>query len=129
MLKFPVVAQCRTWSYSTVGIMLGFILIQPTDLPDIQTHLTLLLDEFGIALPQLPQIDLSMVEAEWRRLRNSIPEPWKLNNNGLEFKVGEEMAARGLSAKYPVVLVPGIISTVRLTKLSFFDEKLMRFRS
>lgn len=103
-----------------MGILLGFILIQPTDLPDIQTHLTLLLDEFGIALPQLPQIDLSMVEAEWRRLRNSIPEPWKLNNNGLEFKVGEEMAARGLSAKYPVVLVPGIISTVRATR-SFFS--------
>ncbi|KAH8096763.1 Lecithin:cholesterol acyltransferase-domain-containing protein [Cristinia sonorae] len=94
-----------------LGVLMGFILIQPTDLPDIQTHLTLLLDEFGISLPQLPQIDLSIVESEWRRLRNSIPEPWKLNNNGLEFKVGEDIAARGLGAKYPVVLVPGIIST------------------
>ncbi|TCD62272.1 hypothetical protein EIP91_007111 [Steccherinum ochraceum] len=94
-----------------LGVLLGFILIQPADLPDIQTHLTLLLDEFGIVLPQLPQIDLSSVEAEWRRLRNNIPEPWKINTNGLEFKVGEEIAARGLSAKHPVVLVPGIIST------------------
>ena len=91
---------------------MGIILIQPADLPDIQTHVALLLDEFGIALPQLPQLDLSLVENEWNRLRNSIPEPWKINTNGLEFKVGEEIAARGLSAKHPVILVPGIISTV-----------------
>ncbi|KAL4244981.1 (4-O-methyl)-D-glucuronate--lignin esterase [Abortiporus biennis] len=94
-----------------LGILIGFILIQPTDLPDIQTHLALLLDEFGFSIPQLPQLDFTRVEAEWRRLRNSIPEPWKLNNNGLEFKVGEEIASRGLDAKYPVVLIPGIIST------------------
>ncbi|KAI0072852.1 phospholipid:diacylglycerol acyltransferase [Panus rudis PR-1116 ss-1] len=94
-----------------VGIIMGIVLIKPYDLPDIQTHLTLLLDEFGVSLPQLPQIDLSRVEAEWARLRSNIPEPWKLNTNGLEFKVGEELSARGLSAKHPVVLVPGIIST------------------
>lgn len=67
-------------------------------------------------MPQLPQWDLSVVENEWRRLKNSIPdipEPWKLNTNGLEFSVGEKIAERGLSAKHPVVLVPGIISTVR----------------
>ena len=98
--------------YIIVGIFVGIILIQPADLPDIQTHVALLLDEFGIALPQLPQLDLSLVENEWNRLRNSIPEPWKINTNGLEFKVGEEIAARGLSAKHPVILVPGIISTV-----------------
>ncbi len=93
----------------TVGILLGFILIQPQDLPDIQTHLALLLSEFEFSMPTL---DFSRVEAEWRRLRERIPEPWKLNTNGLEFTVGEAIAARGLSAKYPVVLVPGIISTV-----------------
>ena len=98
--------------YIIVGIFVGIILIQPADLPDIQTHVALLLDEFGIALPQLPQLDLSLVENAWHRLRNSIPEPWKINTNGLEFKVGEEIAARGLSAKHPVILVPGIISTV-----------------
>ena len=67
-------------------------------------------------MPRLPQFDLSLVENEWRRLKSSIPdipEPWKLNNNGLEFTVGEKIAARGLSAQHPVVLVPGIISTVR----------------
>ncbi|PSS22692.1 hypothetical protein PHLCEN_2v2989 [Hermanssonia centrifuga] len=96
-----------------VGILLGFILIQPSDLTDFQTHLALLLDEFEfeISMPQFPQLDLSMVENEWRKLRSSIPEPWKLNNNGLEFTVGEAIASRGLTAKYPIVLVPGIIST------------------
>lgn len=103
-----------------VGIFLGFILIQPSDLTDFQTHLALLLDEFefDISMPQLPQFDLSLVENEWRRLRSSIPEPWKLNNNGLEFTVGEAMAERGLSAKHPVVLIPGIISTVKCSHSS-----------
>jgi phospholipid:diacylglycerol acyltransferase len=96
-----------------VGIFLGFILIQPNDFTDFQTHLALLLDEFEFGIPQLPQIDWSTVENEWRRLKKNIPEPWKLNTNGLEFTVGEAMAERGLSAKHPVVLVPGIVSTVR----------------
>ncbi|KAI0820956.1 LACT-domain-containing protein [Irpex lacteus] len=100
-----------------LGVLLGFILIQPNDFTDFQTHLALLLDEFDFSssLPQLPQFDnpfdLSLVENEWRRLKSNIPEPWKLNNNGLEFTVGEAIAERGLSAKHPVILVPGIIST------------------
>ncbi|KAH9927405.1 LACT-domain-containing protein [Amylocystis lapponica] len=99
-----------------VGVLLGFVLIQPADLGDLQTHLALLLDEYDIAVPQMPQFnlshfDISRIEVEWRKLWSSIPEPWKLNNNGLEFTVGEAIAARGLSAKHPVILIPGIIST------------------
>lgn len=100
-----------------VGVLVGFMFIQPTDFQDFQTHLALLMDEFEVSMPEfpaldLPQLDLSRVEVEWRRLWQNIPEPWKLANNGLEFTVGEAMAARGLSAKHPVILVPGIISTV-----------------
>ncbi|OCH92023.1 Lecithin:cholesterol acyltransferase [Obba rivulosa] len=99
-----------------LGVLLGFILIQPSDFTEFQAHLALLLDEYDISMPQLPQIDLpqldlTRVEVEWRRFWANIPEPWKLNKNGLEFTVGDAMAARGLSAKHPVVLVPGIIST------------------
>lgn len=99
-----------------MGILLGFIFVQPSDFHDLQTHLALLMDEFEISMPEfpaidLPQLDLSRVELEWRKLWSNIPEPWKLNNNGLEFTVGEKIAQRGLSAKHPVVLVPGIIST------------------
>ena len=111
----------------TVGILFGFILVQPSDLTDFQTHLALLLDEFelDLSIPQLPQFDFSAVENEWRKLRNSIPEPWKLNTNGLEFSVGEAIAARGLSAKHPVILVPGIISTVLVFPLQNCDSTLI----
>ncbi|KAI0745619.1 phospholipid:diacylglycerol acyltransferase [Earliella scabrosa] len=99
-----------------LGVLVGFMFIQPTDFQDFQTHLALLMDEFEVSMPEfptldLPQLDLSRVEMEWQRIWKNIPEPWKLANNGLEFTVGEAMAARGLSAKHPVVLVPGIIST------------------
>ncbi|KAL7281367.1 hypothetical protein ACG7TL_004677 [Trametes sanguinea] len=99
-----------------LGVLLGLIFVQPSDFHDFQTHLTLLMDEFELSIPEfpnidLPQLDLSLVESEWRRLWSNIPEPWKLNTNGLEFTVGEKIAERGLSAKYPIVLVPGIIST------------------
>jgi hypothetical protein len=58
-------------------------------------------------------MDLSRVEAEFARLRSAlqIPEVWKLNTDGREFQVGDEAKARGLTAKFPVVLIPGIIST------------------
>ena len=60
-------------------------------------------------MPTIPAIDIS---AEWARFKSNIPEPWKLANDGREFLVGEEMKSRGLEAEYPVVLIPGIISTV-----------------
>jgi phospholipid:diacylglycerol acyltransferase len=58
-------------------------------------------------------LDFARVEAEWARLRAAvqIPEVWKLNTDGREFAVGEAARARNLSAKFPVVLIPGIIST------------------
>jgi len=72
--------------------------------------------QYGVVLPEfpgLPGFDCPRVEAEWSRFRSNIPEFWKFNNDGREFQVGDQMQARGLSAKYPVILVPGVISTVR----------------
>lgn len=74
--------------------------------------MSVLMNEYDINLPQLPGLDLSRVEAEWSRFRSNIPEIWKFNNDGREFQVGDEMKARGLSAEHPVVLIPGVISTV-----------------
>ena len=93
------------------------MLIQPSDFQDFQTHIALLMDEFEFRMPDLPgldlpQLDFSRVETEWQRIWQNIPEPWKLATDGLEFTVGEKMATQGLSAKHPVVLIPGIISTV-----------------
>ncbi|KAH9828727.1 phospholipid:diacylglycerol acyltransferase [Rhodofomes roseus] len=98
-----------------LGVLLGFSLIQPSDFTDLQTHLALLFDSYDFSLPQMPQIelqiDLTRFETEWRRLWSNVPEPWKLNTNGLEFTVGEKVAEEGLTAKHPIVLIPGIIST------------------
>ncbi|KAF9460770.1 Lecithin:cholesterol/phospholipid:diacylglycerol acyltransferase [Collybia nuda] len=70
-----------------------------------------LVNEYDFNLPQLPGLDLSRVETEWSRFRSNIPEIWKFNNDGREFQVGDEMKLRGLSAKHPVVLIPGVVST------------------
>ena len=96
----------------SVGIVLGLIFVEPSSLPDIPGHFAIFLEDYDISL-SLPQIDLSNVQIEWKRLLSTIPEPWKLNTDGREFQVGDAMKARGLEAKYPVVLIPGVISTVR----------------
>jgi hypothetical protein len=97
-----------------VGVLLGFTLIQPSDIHGMQTHLTLLMESYDISFPELPEFDFSRVDSEWQKIRNSIPEFWKLNKDGREFAVGEAAKERGLSAEFPVVLIPGIVSTVRL---------------
>ncbi|KAA1470647.1 phospholipid/diacylglycerol acyltransferase [Dentipellis sp. KUC8613] len=93
--------------------MLGFTLVEPSDIQDISGQVALLWNEYDLSLsfPQLPTFDLSRVEVEWKKFTSNIPEVWKLSNDGREFMVGEEMKARGLSAEYPVILVPGIVST------------------
>lgn len=88
-------------------LVAGALLVNP-----IPAHLEVLFEQYGI--PAIPGLDLSRLETEWIRFRGSIPEPWKLNNDGREFKVGEAAAERGLHAKYPTILVPGIVSTVCL---------------
>ncbi|KAF8639548.1 hypothetical protein AX17_001453 [Amanita inopinata Kibby_2008] len=93
------------------GTLLGFAVIEPTDIHDLHAHMSLLLEEYDISLPQIPDLDFSRVEVEWQRLRSNIPEIWKFNNDGREFQVGERMKERGLTAEHPVILIPGVIST------------------
>jgi len=88
--------------------------VEPQDIHELHAQVTTLANSYDINLPQLPELDLSRVEVEWTRFRSSIPEVWKFNNDGREFQVGDAMKSRGLSAEHPVVLIPGIISTVRL---------------
>lgn len=99
-----------------VGVLSAGWLIPPSTLPE---HIQVFLDDYDITMPAMPQLDFS---AEWERFKSNIPEPWKLANDGREFQVGEEMKSRGLEAKYPVILIPGIISTVGPppTSLSLF---------
>ncbi|KAE9395693.1 hypothetical protein BT96DRAFT_139838 [Gymnopus androsaceus JB14] len=95
-----------------VGTLLAFAFVQPSDIQDMHAQLMLLMDQYDITLPQLPDFDFSRLETKWNRVRSNIPEIWKLNRDGREFQVVENMKARGLSAEYPVVLIPGV-STVR----------------
>lgn len=95
-----------------MGIVLGLIFVEPSSLPDIPGHVAVLLEDYDLSM-SFPQIDLSSVQAEWKRLISTIPEPWKLNTDGREFQVGDAMKTRGLEANHPVVLIPGVISTVR----------------
>jgi phospholipid:diacylglycerol acyltransferase len=94
-----------------VGVVLGLVFVEPSNLPDIPGHVAVFLEDYDISL-SLPQIDLSRVQAEWKRLMSTIPEPWKLNTDGREFRVGDAIKARGLEANHPIVLIPGVISTV-----------------
>jgi hypothetical protein len=102
-----------------VGLVLGLIFVEPSNLPDIPGHLAVFLEDYDISL-SLPQIDVSRVQVEWKRLISTIPEPWKLNTDGREFQVGDAIKARGLEAKYPVVLIPGVISTVYISFFCFW---------
>ncbi|KAF9075627.1 LACT-domain-containing protein [Rhodocollybia butyracea] len=93
------------------GILLAFAFVEPSDIHDMHSQLLLLMNQYDIALPQLPDFDFSLFESEWNKFRSSIPEVWKFNRDGREFQVGENMKARGLTAKHPIVLIPGVIST------------------
>ena len=116
-----IFCECHTRSpyinslQGSVGILVGFAFVEPEDIQDLQLHVSSLVDRYDLSIPQIPGLDFARVEAEWTSLRNSIPEIWKFNNDGREFQVGVAMKERGLSAEYPVVLIPGIISTVRST--------------
>ena len=118
--------------------MIGLSLLSPATGPlELPAQLSLLLEqspglsaiipEFSAILPELsaiqamipdfpdielPDVGFDRLADEWSAFKSRIPEPWKLNNDGREFKVGERLRDRGLSAKYPIVLVPGIVSTV-----------------
>ena len=98
-------------------LVIGFSHHEDLHLHEMPAHLALLLNNYDISL-SLPSmesmgIDFSRLEEEWTKLTSQIPEPWKLNNDGREFKVGEVLLERGLKAQHPVVMIPGVISTVR----------------
>ncbi|KJA20775.1 hypothetical protein HYPSUDRAFT_68313 [Hypholoma sublateritium FD-334 SS-4] len=110
-----------------VGILLALAFVEPQNIQDLQLHVATLANQYDINIPELPDFDLSRVEIEWNRLRSSIPEIWKFNNDGREFQVGEVMRERGLSADHPIVLIPGVVSTA-LESWSTYPEYRPFFR-
>ncbi|OCB85817.1 Lecithin:cholesterol acyltransferase [Sanghuangporus baumii] len=117
------------------GTVVGAILLAPSTAPiEMPTQLGLFLSQSQTDLGALFQnvvtsidFDWGRLETEWDAFKARLPEPWKLNNDGREFQVGERMRDRGLRAEYPVVLIPGIIST-SLESWSTADEYRGWFR-
>ncbi|THH06959.1 hypothetical protein EW145_g3711 [Phellinidium pouzarii] len=118
-----------------LGTVVSAIIIAPSTGPlEMPTQLGLLLEQsqtdlgafFSSVFPVI-DLDWGRFESEWEAFKSRIPEPWKLNNDGREFRVGEHMRDRGLRANYPVVLIPGIIST-GLESWSTSDEYRGWFR-
>ena len=93
---------------------MALAVLQPAEMhwQELYAHLSLLVEGYDFSIPELPGLDFSRIDLDWQRLRGSIPEIWKFTNDGREFQVGEQMKARGLTAEYPVILIPGVISTV-----------------
>ncbi|KAL5521320.1 hypothetical protein ACEPAG_9244 [Sanghuangporus baumii] len=117
------------------GTAVGAALLAPSTTPiEMPTQLSLLLSQSQTDLSALFQnvmtsidFDWGRLETEWDAFKARLPEPWKLNNDGREFLVGERMRDRGLRAEHPVVLIPGIIST-SLESWSTSDEYRGWFR-
>ena len=104
---------------SPVGVVLGLIFVEPSNLHNIPGQFSVFFEDYDISL-SLPQINLSRIQAEWKMLISTIPEPWALNTDGQEFQVGDAIKARGLEVNHPVVLIPGVISTVHTLLVILF---------
>ncbi|KAH7102236.1 LACT-domain-containing protein [Auriculariales sp. MPI-PUGE-AT-0066] len=67
-----------------------------------------LLEQAGI--PRLPEVELARLFTELGAMRSAIPSMEQFQ--GVEsFLVGSELAGQGYTAEYPVIIIPGIIST------------------
>lgn len=121
----------------SVGTIVGAAVLAPSTTPlETPAQISLLLSQYPSNLGALLQnvvtsidfdFDWGRLETEWDAFKARLPEPWKLNNDGREFLVGERMRDRGLRAEHPVVLIPGIIST-SLESWSTSDEYQGWFR-
>lgn len=106
-----------------VGAILCIIILRPY-------HSSLLLFFEHYELSRFSELDWERIEFEWERLRIQIPEPWKLQEDGREFQVGEALSERGLKPVHPVVVIPGVITTVRILNcvvlFLFFLKRLLQ---
>jgi phospholipid:diacylglycerol acyltransferase len=74
---------------TTVGALLGFSFIPSQNIQDMQANISLLMNDYDIGLPQLPDLNFTVIETEWKRLRSSIPEVWKFSRDGREFQASD----------------------------------------
>ncbi|KAG8987079.1 hypothetical protein FRB90_003616, partial [Tulasnella sp. 427] len=90
-----------------LGLLLG-VLLTYFFFPPIPPHLSMLLEEYDISLPMMKNLTFAF---EWRQLAEPLLEGARTWTQTRDFSVGTEAAEKGLKAKYPVILIPGIVST------------------
>ncbi|KAE9399769.1 hypothetical protein BT96DRAFT_975719 [Gymnopus androsaceus JB14] len=90
----------------SLSALSSHLLCPALDIQDMHAQLMLLMDQYDITLPQLPDFDFSRLETEWNRVRSNILRFGSLIAMEGSFKL-EEHEGKGLSAEYPVVLIPG----------------------
>lgn len=83
-------------------------------MPPIPPNVMLLLEEYDLFLPSISLGNLSMpaLEFEWWQLTETVLAPAKGWLETRDFKVGEALRDEGLEAHHPLIIVPGIVSTV-----------------
>lgn len=70
-----------------------------------------MLEEYDLSTLSLPGL-----EFEWNQITESISKsaPGRLWAESNDFRVGVALKKEGLEAEHPVILVPGIVSTVSM---------------
>lgn len=107
----------------SLGVIFCIIILRPY-------HSSLIFSLEQYELSRFSELDWARIEIEWDRLRGQIPEPWKFQDDGREFQVGEGLRNRGLQPVHPVVMIPGVITTHLVSwsttpeYKSYFREKL-----
>ena len=94
-------------------------------LPPFPPHLAYLLEEYDLIIPPLPNITLPALEFEWRHLTDSFMTPTRRWLENRDFKAGDQARDNGLQAEHPIIIIPGIISTVgRLVRVTNASQSL-----
>ncbi len=60
-------------------------------------------------MPQLAKFTSFTVE--WKQISQSLFDPARDWLQGRDFAVGDALSRQGITAKHPVILVPGVVST------------------
>ena len=73
----------------------------------------MMLEEYDLSSLSFPGL-----EFEWTQVTDTLSKsaPGRLWAESRDFRVGEAMKKEGLEAQHPVILVPGIVSTVSIQR-------------
>ncbi len=104
--NFQYFGLCLKCFSFEVGTVLAYVV-----LPPVPPHLAILIEEFdlNLSMPQLAKFTSFTVE--WKQISQSLFDPARDWLQGRDFAVGDALSRQGITAKHPVILVPGVVST------------------